>query len=137
MDTSADAELNSAKLRVWLWIAVVAAVIGAVMLYPIGPALWNKIFILIKIGMVSGLLMLLIGRHRSGYFFWSAFSLLAVLMTLLKRYYTGHMEGIFILAILTDVLMPGVAYLIYRHESGRNQHGHQEKSAADQSAKGE
>ena len=119
MDTSPDTELNSTRLRIWLWIAVAAAVIGAVMLYPIGPVFWNRLFILIKVGMVSSLLMLLWGRDRSGYYFWSAFSLLAVIMTLLKKYYIGHMEGIFILAIATDILMPCIAFFIYRKEKNR------------------
>lgn len=114
MDTSPDTELNKTGLRVWLWIAVAAAVTGAFMLYPIGPAFWNRLFILIKVGMISGLLMLLWGRDRSGYYFWSAFSLLAVIMTLLKKHYTGHMEGTFILAIATDILMPCIAFFIYR-----------------------
>jgi hypothetical protein len=127
MDTSADPKLNNTVLRIWLWAAVAAAVIGAVMLYPIGPSLWNKLFILIKIGMVSSLLFLLLGKIRTGYLFWCAFSFLAVIMTLLKRYYTGRMEGIFILAIITDILMPAAAFLIYRKTG----------NVSDQNAKGE
>lgn len=52
---------KSTTLRVWLWISVVAAVMGAFMLYPIGAAGANATFVIIKVGMVASLAALLAG----------------------------------------------------------------------------
>ena len=38
---------KSATLRVWLWISIAAAVMGAFMLYPVGAAGANAVFVII------------------------------------------------------------------------------------------
>ncbi|MCH3916502.1 MAG: hypothetical protein LKE40_03330 [Spirochaetia bacterium] len=98
-------------LKVWLWISIVTAVAGAVLLYPIGPVSLNVLFILIKIGMVTGLVIFLRG-NKDGFVIWCCFSAGAVLMTLFKWIGTGKMTPLFIIAIVADILMPTVAYFL-------------------------
>jgi len=113
LEKSAGTELENKKLRIWLWISVIAALSGAVMLFPIDGVILNVIFILVKAGMITGLLMQLIGHDSKGFKIWTAFSMLAVVMTVVKWAITGHVVPLFILAIITDVLMPSVAYRLY------------------------
>lgn len=51
-------------LKTWLWLSVILTVGGAVLLYPIGSVVLNCIFVVVKIGMVAGLLMLLFRRKN-------------------------------------------------------------------------
>jgi len=103
-------------LRAWLWISVIAAVTGAALLYPIGSAPLNVLFFLIKAGMVAGLLTMLRGSLSSGSRLWTVCSGLAVLMTIMKWAHAGHAEPIFILAIITDIVMPSVACRLQRED---------------------
>ena len=48
----------SRTVKTWLWISVLLAVGGALMLYPIGAAAANAVFVLVKICMVAGLSIL-------------------------------------------------------------------------------
>ncbi|MGI6737177.1 MAG: hypothetical protein ACOX41_07700 [Anaerovoracaceae bacterium] len=48
------------------WIAILLAVGGAILLYPIGAVQWNICFVIIKICMVSGLVMFLFTSHHQG-----------------------------------------------------------------------
>ena len=107
---------KSTTLRVWLWISIAAAVMGAFMLYPVGAAGANAVFVIIKIGMVASLVALLAGRRR-GFACWAAFSAGAVVMTVVKWVGTGAVQPIFVLAIITDVLMPTVAWRLMRQTS--------------------
>lgn len=102
-------ENSQSALRTWLWISVLAALIGAAMLYPIGGSGVNFLFLLIKAGMVTGLIMMLRGTQTSGFRLWAWCSALAVLMTIIKWSNIGHARTIFILAIITDIVMPTVA----------------------------
>ena len=104
---------KSTTLRVWLWISIAAAVMGAFMLYPIGTTGANATFVIIKVGMVASLATLLAGRRR-GFACWAAFSAGAVVMTVVKWVGTGAVQPIFVLAIITDVLMPTVAWRLMR-----------------------
>ena len=103
------------KLKIWLWVSVVLAIGGAVMLYPIGTCITNTIFVIIKIGMVSGLMVLIFARKIAGYCIWASFSLGAVVMTIIKISFTGSITFLFIGSIFVDIFMPVIAYLFMRH----------------------
>ena len=109
-----DSRLDGRYLRLWLWLSVAAAVIGAVMLYPIGTVLLNTLFVLIKVAMVSGLLLMLLKKAMTGYKVWAVASACAVVMTVFKWYLVGHGSPLYVLAIVTDVVMPLVAYVLLR-----------------------
>lgn len=100
---------DSKALVVWLWASVVVAVVGAVLLYPIGSATLDLAFVTVKIGMVAGLVALIRGRGW-GFGWWVAFSVAAVAMTCLKWAGTGVVQPVYVLAIIADVLMPLVAW---------------------------
>lgn len=114
-ENAENAKLKNHRLRIWLWLSVAAAVCGAFMLYPIGTTAANVFFILIKAGMVTGLIMLLAG-NRYGFCVWGSFSLGAVIMTIIKWAGAGHAEFLFIAAIIVDILMPLAALHIYRQK---------------------
>lgn len=103
----------SKQCRVWLWLSVVLAAAGGLMLYPIGPAVGNMLFVLIKIGMVYGLLLLLFPGKRPGFALWATCSAAAVIMTLVKWSLSG---GSFLLAasMVVDVCMPLVAWRLLK-----------------------
>ena len=103
----------SFRLKVWLWLSVVMAVAGALLLYPIGTTAANTIFILIKIGMVSGLALLFL-RKKAGFYVWASFSVGAVVMTLIKWHLAGSVSLLIIGSIIVDILMPSVAYGLMR-----------------------
>lgn len=107
-----DDRLKDGKLRIWFAVSIAAAVCGACMLFPIGSAAANEIFILIKIGMVTGLVMLLSGK-RYGFCVWGSCSLGAIVMTAIKWAGTGHVTFLFVAAIAVDLLMPVVALRMY------------------------
>ncbi|MPN22283.1 hypothetical protein SDC9_169666 [bioreactor metagenome] len=69
---------------------------------------------LIKIAMVSGLLLMLLKKAMTGYKVWAVASACAVVMTIFKWYLAGHSSPLFVLAIVTDVVMPLVAYVLLR-----------------------
>lgn len=103
------ADLGNRKLRTWLWISVAAAVLGAVLLYPLGNGFADFLFLLVKAAMVGGLLMLLLKKDRKGYALWAGASAGAVVMTVVKWCIAGHLRFLFLLAIVTDLVMPAVA----------------------------
>ena len=102
-------------LAVWLWISLAATAAGAFLLYPISKhAAANIIFIIIKCTMAAGLLILLIRRSTGGYCIWCTGSVFAVLMTIIKWNLSGTTRFLYIIAIITDIMMPVIAYSIYR-----------------------
>lgn len=67
------------------WTAVVLAIGGALMLYPIGAPALNCAFVIVKILMVSGLLVYIFsGKPRVGFVLWAVASAFAVVMTAIK-----------------------------------------------------
>ncbi len=101
----------SKSLTVWLGMSIAAALIGAIMLYPIGSTELNVVFVLVKTAMVTGLLvMLLAKKRRIGFAIWAVASICAVIMTILKWMGTGSAQPLFVMAIVVDVIMPLVAY---------------------------
>ena len=56
----ANANLENHTLRIWLWVSVAAAVLGAILLYPLGNGFADFLFVLVKAAMVGGLLLLLL-----------------------------------------------------------------------------
>ncbi len=103
------------RLAVWLWISLAAAVAGAFLLYPISThTAANIIFIIIKCIMAAGLLILLIRHSAGGYCIWCTGSVFAVLMTIIKWNLSGTARFLYIIAIITDIMMPVIAYYIYR-----------------------
>ena len=107
----------SGKLRSWLCISVVLAVAGALLLYPIGSSAANAVFVLIKIGMVSGLLILLFGKKRGGFFLWALCSAGAICMTILKWIGLGQASFLLIGSIIVDFAMPVIAWNLMRKSS--------------------
>lgn len=87
---------------------------GAFLLYPIGTAIANQIFVLIKIGMGSGLILLLFLRKKAGFPVWVSFSVGAVIMTLIKWHIMGKVSLLIIGSVAVDILMPVVAYVLMR-----------------------
>jgi hypothetical protein len=112
-----DERLNDRKLRIWFMISIAAAVCGAFMLFPIGQAAADVFFVLIKIGMVAGLILLLKG-NRYGFCVWGSCSLGAVVMTIIKWTLAGHASFLFVAAIIVDLLMPSAALRMYGKKNG-------------------
>ncbi len=108
----------TAKLRAWLWLSVVLAVAGGLMLYPIGTAALNVLFIVIKAGMVTGLAILIFSGKRAGFYIWASFCAGAVIMTLLKWNISGMFSSLIPVSIAVDIIMPAVAYLFIRNTAG-------------------
>jgi cation transport ATPase len=100
--------------KIWLWLSVILAVGGAVMLYPIGPAAANAIFVLIKIGMVAGLLVLLFSGNKKGFALWAACSAGAIVMTLIKWTGGGSAVFLYVVSIIVDAAMPLGAWKLMR-----------------------
>jgi hypothetical protein len=104
----------TAKLRIWLWLSVVMAIAGALLLYPIGAVVLNILFILVKIGMVAGLAILLILKRKAGFYVWALFCVGAVIMTIIKSNIIGSVSFLIIGSIAVDILMPAVAYALMK-----------------------
>lgn len=98
------------KLKTWLWISVALAIGGALLLYPIGPGAANVVFICVKVGMVSGLLILLFSQKIGGFCLWATCSGLAVVMTILKCVFTASVTFLFIGSMFVDIFMPLMAW---------------------------
>jgi len=103
-------EHMSKTLVIWLWISVVLAISGALMLYPIGPCAANVIFVIVKVCMVSGLLVMLFAKKIGGYCLWATASGCAVVMTIIKCVVTGSVTFLFIGSMFVDIFMPAMAY---------------------------
>ena len=100
-------------LKIWLWVSVALAVGGALLLYPIGTALTDILFIAVKVGMVTGLLILLLAHRLSGFWIWAAFSVCAVVMTIIKCTFVGGVSFLTIGSMVVDIVMPlGVIFLM-------------------------
>lgn len=102
-------------LFVWLLISIAAALVGAVMLYPIGDGTPNAAFIIIKAGMVLSVIALLSGRDTA-FRWWVGFSCGAMVMTVVKWVGLGYAEPIFVVALITDAVMPLVAWRLMASE---------------------
>ena len=100
----------SKTMRFWLWLSVLLAVSGALMLYPIGTPALNAVFVAVKIGMVGGLLILLLSGSRKGFWLWAVCSGLAVVMTVCKWMGGGTQIPLYLLSMLVDILMPTGAW---------------------------
>lgn len=96
----------STAIKIWLWAALVLAVAGACLLFPIGPTAANVCFLLVKIGMIAGVLMMLFKGSRTGFQIWVVCSVLAVIMTIMKWVGAGETTFLYVAAVLVDVLMP-------------------------------
>ena len=110
------ADIMGKKLTIWLWISVALAIGGAILLYPIGGATANVVFGIVKIGMVTGLLMLLIAKKKAGLCVWAAFSVCAVVMTIIKWPTLGGAPLLLAGSIFVDIFMPLGAYLIMKKD---------------------
>ena len=66
------------------WAAVVLAVAGALLLYPIGTSALDMVFVLTKICMVAGLLVFIFSDRKAGFVLWACASIIAVCMTIAK-----------------------------------------------------
>jgi hypothetical protein len=97
------------QLKIWLWLSIAFTAAGAFLLYPIGKTALNILFLIIKIGMLTGLLILLFRKKKCGLFLWVLFSAGAVVMAVLKWYLAGSASFLIISSIVVDVFMPVVA----------------------------
>jgi hypothetical protein len=102
--------------KTWLWLSIATTGIGAFLLYPIGSAMMNVLFIVIKIGMAAGIILLLAGSSR-GFPVWCLFSAGAVAMTILKWHAVGQATVLFITALVVDILMPAAAWFLKNRNS--------------------
>lgn len=102
------------ELRIWLWVSVALAAAGALMLYPIGAPAANAAFVVIKVLMVSGLLLMLIAGKKWGWALWAAASAGAVVMTLIKWTTVGGAPLLLGGSIFVDIFMPAGAYLMMK-----------------------
>lgn len=117
-DTTGSAQETGAMAgatKAWLWASVAMALIGACLLFPIGPAVANVVFVIVKLGMIGGLAMLLL-RNRSGFSLWVICSGLAIVMTAIKWAIVGHVTFLFIGSMFVDVIMPVVAWRLLRKD---------------------
>lgn len=105
---------KNTALKGWLWFAAVTVVIGVIMLYPIGQPVWNVIFILVKIGMMAGILLFMRRQSKGSFLVWAVFSALAVVMSLVKWQINGAFSWTYALAIGTDIVVPAVGWALYR-----------------------
>lgn len=105
------------QTKLWLWLAVLLTIGGAVLLYPIGAPALNILFILVKIGMLAGLAVLLFPKKAYGLAIWAPFSAGAVVMTIVKWSLGGHAVFLFVVSILIDIGMPTGAYFLLRRKS--------------------
>jgi hypothetical protein len=103
-------------LTVWLWFAMITVVVGAFMLYPIGNPVADVAFLLVKAGMLVGIIWLLVSRKKKAFVLWAVFSALAVVMTLIKWSISGAFDWTFALAMATDVVVPLIGYLLLKME---------------------
>ncbi|HUM83325.1 MAG TPA: hypothetical protein PLN48_06065 [Lachnospiraceae bacterium] len=106
------------SVRICAWIAVLFAVSGAILLFPIGTALLNVLFILIKICMVLGLILFLFSAdaRRPGFILWTIASLFAVLMTILKWSMDGSRVFLYIVSIIADIGFPVLLFSMGRKD---------------------
>lgn len=104
------------KLILWLWLSVITVIAGAFLLYPIGISVLNVIFVLIKIGMITGLIILLFLKKKLGFYIWSIFCIGAVIMTIIKWNIIGSTSFLIVGSIAVDILMPAVAYMFMKNK---------------------
>jgi len=108
------------KLKIWLWVSVVMAVMGALMLYPIGTGAADCIFILVKIGMVTGLMILIVSGKTGGYCTWATCSCGAVIMTIIKCSLSGSVTFLSMASIFVDIFLPVMVYRIRKQEKSKD-----------------
>lgn len=104
---------NNRALTPVLWASIAIALIGAFMLYPIGSTTLNVTFVVVKAGMLIGIVLML-GKDNfsTGYRVWVAFSLAAVVMTILKWTGSGSFQLIYLLAMVADIGLPVVVWML-------------------------
>lgn len=103
-------------LTTWSWLSIIFAVVGTFLLYPIGNMVLNSLFVVIKVGMIAGLIMLLFQRRKLGFYIWVLLSIAAVIMTVIKWDIVGRVSILFIVSIIVDVCMPTVAYILIKNK---------------------
>lgn len=104
------------KLKIWLWVSVLLAVSGAILLFPIGIFLADITFVIVKVCMVTGLLVILIGKRSEGFYLWATASGCAVIMTVIKCIVTWSVTFLFIGSMFVDIFMPAMAFHLLRKE---------------------
>lgn len=104
----------SGSLKGWLWAAVALAIGGALLLFPIGGAMENTLFVIVKICMVTGLLVMLIGRKMGGFYLWAIASVGAIVMTCIKWSILGSASFLIVFSMIVDFGMPIGAWLLMR-----------------------
>lgn len=106
----------SKKLKIWFIVSIILAIAGAVMLYPVGAPSWNIIFVIIKAGMVTGLLIMVLAGKTKGFKLWALCSGGAVVMTILKWITLGGAAFLMVGSIFVDIFMPAMAWHWMRQE---------------------
>lgn len=88
----------------------------SLMLYPIGAAAANAVFVLVKICMVAGLFILIFAEKQGGYCLWASASIGAVVMTIIKWHLAGG--GSFLMggSIFVDIFMPVLLLILMKRE---------------------
>lgn len=100
----------------WLWFAAATVVIGAFMLYPIGSTAADLAFVLVKAGMLAGIIWLMRTRATRAFCLWAVCSGLAVVMTVIKWQLAGAFDWTFALAMATDVIVPSIGLVLLKRE---------------------
>jgi hypothetical protein len=118
MTESDNAAPGGKPLTWWLLFAIFTVILGAVLLFPIGNNVMNVVFIIVKLGMLAGILMLLVKRDMKGFWVWAAFAALAIVMTIVKWQLNGTFEWIYALAIATDLAVPAIALVMLKRIKG-------------------
>lgn len=103
----------STVLKVWLWISVAAAIVGAFLLFPIGAIALNVVWIVAKVGMIVGLILLLFPKKKVGFNIWVVFCAVAITLAIVNWSAAGF-SALIIISIVLDVLMPVIAYVMMR-----------------------
>lgn len=111
---------RSKALNAWLYFAAVTVIIGVIMLYPIGRVIWDVLFIVIKVGMLAGIIAVMKKRDMKSLAFWAVFSGLAVIMSIIKWQLNGVFVWTYALAMATDIVVPFIGYLLLKAELKNN-----------------
>ena len=99
------------------WVAIILAVSGALMLFPIGTTALNAIFVIVKICMVTGLLVIIFSsKLPAGFTLWTCASVVAVVMTACKWALAPAVGPasifLYIGSMVVDLGMPALVYAL-------------------------
>lgn len=110
------------RIVITAWIAALLCVAGIFTLYPIGSTIMNILFLVVKTGMLAGLLIFLLTRktrrQMHGLWIWTLFSIGSCLLsvyrlTLLSSLNSANVR-MYLLAIAMDLLLPVILWKMYR-----------------------